>query len=103
MIRDEDWTYSNWTAAELDKKSVEYQFPSDSGIVFGIGEFMIYGTAKRLVVIVRRETPLTLQNDKGVIREYTLTQPIVDQIERHPGPAVAEFRCFHGVWSREPQ
>jgi len=93
------WTVSPWKYEDLQGKQVEFRIViarQDGRLVplRGVGKFSILRHAhdrSRLAIQIQIDQP-----EGPGVRSLTLFlgQSVVDRIERHPDPAVADFRCL---------
>lgn len=93
------WTVSKWKYQDLHDKWVEFRLTivQESGkrvLICGVGKFSIWRHS-------RDESKLAIQIE--IVRPqgrgmHSITlflgQPVVNRIERHSDPKIADFRCF---------
>jgi hypothetical protein len=80
------WTTSNFSFEDLNDKTVEF-FTS----VHGVCRFMVRNPDNKLWISIRM-TQLDQDQTTLHLTDQSLTQELVDCIERHPDREIAEFR-----------
>jgi hypothetical protein len=79
-----------WKYDDLDGKLVEFRIAyPDSHWVDGIGEFRLHGNGVDLLAI-----DIVVDHPKEFFEnQYHLCDSLVEKIEVHPDPKVAQYRC----------
>lgn len=87
------WTKSKWTMEQLDRQTVEFQFPVRHGALHGFGEFLVRQNPDGLLAI---DILVDMQGKAGTWNQtrYHVPQSGVDRIEDHPDLSRAHFRLF---------
>lgn len=92
------WTTPKWSYEDLNGKTVEFKFAfTEAGKGWdtsGHGNFFVMRNAYSQAKLAL-EIEIKLREGRGIrLIRLPLNQYLVDLIERHPDPAVADFRCI---------
>jgi hypothetical protein len=93
-MADAHWTTSKWTHADLEFKTVEFTIPAKGGTLSGTGKFYVSRNPEGLLRIELVTEEAGRHWAERVQTRYQLPQIAVDRIQRHPNPAIADFRLI---------
>ncbi len=90
------WVKSKWTAAELDKQTIEFRIPLKvGGIAYGFGNLSVRTRKRiddRIVVEIEIKQLIGRWQERQTV--FQIPQRYVDQIERHPNPKISKYRLM---------